>query len=92
MQPFAYLLSLPGSRETERETLSLFFFEEEEGEGTGRVSFDRSKLARVDLFISGTYLPTQARDTPAIIHPHCRSPTVTHSLGQLFIPWFKSNS
>lgn len=26
MQPFAYLLSLPGSRETERETLSLFFF------------------------------------------------------------------
>lgn len=51
-----------------------FFFEEEEGEemvvevreGTDRVSFDRSKLARVDLFISGTYLPTQARDTPRL--------------------------
>lgn len=35
-------------------------------EGTDRVSFDRSKLARVDLFISGTYLPTQARDTPRL--------------------------
>lgn len=59
---------------SERETPSLFFFEEEEGEeivvevreGTDRVSFDRSKLARVDLFISGTYLPTQARDTPRL--------------------------
>lgn len=59
---------------SERETPSPFFFEGEEGEemvmevgeGTDRVSFDRSKLARVDLFISGTYLPTQARDTPRL--------------------------
>lgn len=37
-------------------------------EGADRVSFrrDRSKLARVDLFISGTYLPAQARDTPRL--------------------------
>lgn len=53
MQPFAYLLSLPGSRETERETLSLFFSKKKkEKERVGSRSIDRNWHASIYLFLA----------------------------------------